>query len=229
MKERTKRERKVRTKEVKIRDRKNVWPGVCIAALLTAIIVYVAMLHAETSALENYAKNNVYVAIKEIPEGLMISESNYSEYFGLKEMDVKIIPETAINGPEQLIGLVPLYTIEKGTFITRGMFDSIDEITADMTAPVVAGFKADDLYQVVGGVLRAGDRIHLIRITDDGAELIWENVYVQSVFDQTGAEIKNEDVSTAAQRVNIYLDKEDVEDFYATLASGTVRVVKVCK
>ena len=37
----------------------------------------------------------------------------------------------------------------------------------DMTQPVVAGFKADDLYQVVGGVLRSGDRINIYQVNEN--------------------------------------------------------------
>ena len=59
--------------------------------------------------------------------------------------------------------------------------------------------------------------------------LIWENLTVQAVFDQAGNQISNEDAFSAAQRINIYLDKADIDDFYARLSSGTLRVVKVCE
>ena len=97
-----------------------------------------------------------------------------------------------------------------------------------MKEPVVAGFRADDLCQVVGGVLRAGDLIHVYSSEEEqGTFLIWENVYVQQVFDSKGTAIPNEDQATAAQRINVFLDKEDVEDFYSRLDQGTLRVVKV--
>ena len=104
----------------------------------------------------------------------------------------------------------------------------LDEIVQEIKDPVIAGFKAEDLYQVAGGVLRAGDRIHVYTVTDERETvLLWENVYVQGVFDQAGARIENGDTSTAAQRLNVYLAKEDVEAFYSGLASGMLRVVKV--
>lgn len=92
----------------------------------------------------------------------------------------------------------------------------------------MAGFKAEDLYQVVGGVLRAGDRIHIYSMSEEGEALpAWSNVYVREVFDQAGNRIVSGDTAAAAQRVNIYLDKKDVEAFYSRLASGTLRVVRV--
>lgn len=47
------------------------------------------------------------------------------------------------------------------------MFTAVNDITKDMTQPVVAGFKADDLYQVVGGVLRSGDRINIYQVNEN--------------------------------------------------------------
>ena len=107
------------------------------------------------------------------------------------------------------------------------MFETKNEITAQMEEPVVAGLRADDLYQVVGGVLRAGDRIHIYRVNEEGeAELAWENVYVQGVFDQSGTAISNDDRDTAAQRINVYLDKKVIEEFYSQLNAGALRIVK---
>ena len=102
----------------------------------------------------------------------------------------------------------------------------IEEHTV-VSEPVVAGLRAEDLYQVVGGVLRAGDRIHIYRVDEEGkAVLAWENVYVQGVFDQSGTAISNEDRNTAAQRINVYLDKKVVEEFYSQLNAGALRIVK---
>ena len=61
------------------------------------------------------------------------------------------------------------------------------------------------------------------------AVLAWESVYVQQVFDISGKDIDAADRTTAAQRLNIYLDKKDIEAFYTGLAGGSLRVVKVCE
>ena len=79
-------------------------------------------------------------------------------------------------------------------------------------------------------MLRAGDRIHIYSVSEENeTSLIWDDVYVQGVFDQAGTQIGNEDAVTAAQRINVYMDKADVEVFYSELASGTLRVVKAYK
>ncbi len=233
---------------------KKILPGAIAVGLLLSIIIYAVMLHVEKTALSDFERSTVVVAAKEIPEGQMITVQNVGNYFTQKEIDAKLVPTNAVMATDQIVEQVALYKIDAGTIMTNGMFDSFNEITAGMEEPVIAGFKADDLYQVVGGVLRAGDRIHIYRIVESGEKeagsiadaepteseetsedteepevVLWENIYVQEVFDQTGNRIVSGDRETAAQRINIYLDKADVEAFYTELASGTLRVVKKCK
>ena len=207
----------------------NKWlSGTTLVALICSVLLFVIMLNVEKNALLAYEKGTIYVATQRIPEGMAIVENNYAKYFEQKELDKKVIPETAITTPEQLIGLVAYGDIDKGTLITTGMFEGIDEITKNMENPVIAGFKAEDLYQVVGGTLRAGDRIHIYKVdAENVATRIWENVYVQQVFDNIGTNISNEDTSTAAQRINVYIDSNDVALFYSELSAGSLRVVKV--
>ena len=99
-----------------------------------------------------------------------------------------------------------------------------------MSEPVIALFRAVYQYHGVGVVLRAGDRIHIYCVEQEEEEqngkLLWDNVSVQQVFDRNGAAIGGDDGTTPAQRVNIYMEKERVADFYAALAQGSLRVVK---
>ena len=209
--------------------------GGVVAALVAAVAVFGVMLQLEKSTLTKYERGTVYVAAVEIPRGQLITEENRGLYFQEKSLDKSLIPETALDSPEQVTGLAAIFDVEPGVLLSGGMFEVLDEVLKDMAEPVVAGFKAEDIYQVAGGVLRAGDRIHIYAVTEDKvseekqAVLVWDNIYVQEVFDQAGTRIANGDTVTAAQRINVYLDKKDVETFYSELASGTLRAVKVCR
>ena len=208
--------------------KKSVLPGAIIFGLLASIIIYVVLINSEKNALADYEKGTIYIAADEIPEGTLISVENIPSFFKLEELDKDLIPKAAISTPEQIEDLISRYTIEKGTLLTRGMFESVNEVTEGMEEPVIAGFKADDLYQVVGGTLRAGDRIHIYSVDEEGEVLlIWSNVCVQEVFDSSGVKITNDDEHTSAQRINVYMDKKDVEPFYSELAKGSLRVVLV--
>lgn len=203
--------------------------GVSIAALVAAVAVFVILLQIEKGVLEQYEKGMIYTAAVPIPKGQMITEDNFRQYFEERELDVGCIPDTALREPGQVCGLAAVFEVEKGVLLTQGMFERLEDILKDMTAPVIAGFRAEDMYQVVGGTLRAGDKVHIYSIQDGEAVLAWEGVYIQQVFDASGASIPNGDESMTAQRINIYLDKGDVEAFYKGLADGSLRVVKICE
>lgn len=215
------------------RGNSKIWAGSIIAAGVAALAVFAAMMQMEKNMLTQYEKGVMLTAVSQIPKGQLLDESNCEQYLESCEADVKLIPETAITSLEDVNGLVAGYDIDAGTFLTQGMFESVNDVIQDMEEPVIAGFKAEDMYQLVGGVLRAGDRIHIYSVRESEAgnitKLIWKNVFVQEVFDQSGIIISNEDKLTAAQRVNVYLDRDDIETFYSELAEGSLRAVKVCK
>ena len=206
-----------------------LWIGCMAAALIAALGIFFLLLYLEKQTLADYEKETVYVADKKIPEGIKITEDNFVEYMVPVELDKSVVAATSVRQPRQVWDSVAKEDVEEGVFVTDGMFEPYQEILADMEQPVIAGFKADDLYQVAGGVLRAGDRIHIYTVSEDKrAGLVWESVYVEQVFDGAGNAISAEDRTALAQRMNVYMDAADVEYFYTELARGALRVVKVC-
>lgn len=202
--------------------------GGVIAALLSAVTVFAVMVQMEKNVLIQYEKGAIYVAAAEIPKGETVTESNYGGYFAERQLDSSCIPDSAISSPDQIRGLVAKTDIEQGVLLTLGMFEPVNEMLETMERPVIAGFKAEDLYQVVSGVLRSGDRVHIYSAKEEEVTLVWQDVFVQQVFDASGTAIANGDNTTAAQRINVYLDQADVERFYGELAAGSLRVVKNC-
>ena len=209
--------------------KKNILPGAALAALVAAIIVYCIMLNVEKNALSAYEKGAILVAAKDMPRGLVLTEDNVKGYLEEKEMDKRLIPEAAITETGQLCLQMTAGELDKGTMITQSLFINLEEMHKNMKEPVAAGFKADDLYQVVSGTLRSGDHIHIYTVDSDTGDvyLTWENVFVKEVFDSAGVLITAEDATSAAQRVNILMEKENIEQFYSELARGSLRVVKV--
>lgn len=209
--------------------KKNILPGAALAALISAIIVYCIMLNVEKNALSAYEKGPILVTSKDVPRGLVLTEDNVNEYFAEKEIDKQLIPEAAIIEADRLFLQMTAGELDKGTLITQSMFTNLKEIQEDMKEPVCAGFKADDLYQVVSGTLRSGDYIHIytVDLNTGDVYLIWDNIFVKEVFDSAGVMITADDKTSAAQRVNILMEKENIEQFYSELAKGSLRVVKV--
>ncbi len=215
--------RKTKTGSMRVRT------GGVIAALAASAAVFIAMLQMEKNILTRYERGTVFAAAVEIPRGQLITEDNINYYFKELQLDKSCIPPTALTDAGQAAGLAACFDIEEVTILTTGMFTQMNMILAKMDRPVVAGFKADDIYQVAGGVLRTGDRINIYSVGGDGEGPVWRDIFVHQVFDASGTVIPNADTVTAAARVNVFLDEGDVEEFYALLDEGSLRVVKLLK
>lgn len=216
---------------MKAKQKKNILPGAALAALLAAVIVYCVMLNVEKNSMRAYEKETVIAASRNISGGTVITQENLPEYFQEIEMDKKLIPQASITDREELNGMMVSTNIDMGSVITNAMIENKKEMIASMNHPVIAGFKAEDLYQVVSGTLRGGDRIHIYTVDEesDMAYLIWENVMVDQVFDSAGTAIAPDNETAAAQRINILMEQEDTERFYSELAVGSLRVVKAVR
>lgn len=215
-------------RERKKPKKKGMWKtGGLIAAFFASVIVFFVMLETQKEILSAYEVGVVYMAAREIPKGTVVTAKNWTDYFEEASLDKNCIPESAIVAGWLPEDMAAVYSIEEGTILTQGMFEKTLMITKEMDAPCILGFKAEDLYQVVGGVLRAGDRIHIYSVTEEeNSNFVWSDVYVEGVFDQSGNRIASGDGSSCAARINIYLDESDVEQFYEELAKGSLRVVK---
>lgn len=207
---------------------KHILPGVAFIALIAAIAVYCILLNMEINILNDYEKGTVLITKKKIMSGVILDADNVGEYFTEAEIDKRMIPKTALVNPEKLFQRIVVSPLDQGVIVTEAMVEALAEIRNEMSDPVLAGFRADDLYQVVSGVLRSGDRIHIYVVDKETgtAALMWENIFVQEVFNSAGVFISPEDRTTAAQRVNILMEGNEVEQFYTRMEQGSLRVVK---
>ena len=130
-----------------------IWNGSILAAFVAAMAVFVFLLQTEKRVLTEYEKEQVCVVTAAIPRGEKISAENAEQYITVMEIDKRIVPETALKSTEAASGRIAAYGVEQGMVLTTGMLLELSEITEQMREPVIAGFRAEDLYQVVGGVV----------------------------------------------------------------------------
>lgn len=224
-------------KKQKDPDKKRpVLPWIVLGCLVAALAVYGAAIHIQTQILSAYDKGTVYTASASMAAGDVMGADEAAGKVAPIEIAAGAVPADAVTDPAQLADSAARYDIEPGTILCLSMFETVDDMVAGMKEPVIAGFRSEDIYQVVGGVLRAGDTISIYTI-DNVAEigtaeyvgtLRWDNVRVQEVFDSSGIAISSIDDAIPASRVNVYMEKGEVEEFYAKLAQGSLRVVVNC-
>lgn len=211
------------------KEKKRILPGVIIVAFVAALATFFILLQAEKNMLSEYEKEAVWCSSQQLPKGLEITQQNWQQYFVQTDIEKSKVPEKKVTDPQLLIGKLAGLEIPRGTVLTDTMFEGDEKYIASMQSPVIAGCKADDLFQFVSGVLRKGDLVHIYAVNEDlGATyLLWENVLVYQVFDTAGNLIPPEDITTPAARVNLLLEKGNAELFYNELQNGSLRVVKV--
>lgn len=222
--------RKEQNKE-QFRDsrRKKGWLGTVLAAFTAALISYAALLNIEKNMLSAYEKAECWVLAETLEKGTEITADNMALLLQRAEVDVRHIPQRAVTNPEMLAGSQAAITIPSGSIVTDAMFTEQGSYRASLEKPVIAGCKAEDLYQLVSGTLRSGDRIHIYTVDEEmgDAYLIWDNVMVYQTFDSGGNLIPPQDTVSAAARINVLLEEGNAELFYSELYKGSLRVVKL--
>lgn len=208
---------------------KKVLPGIILAAFAAAVITYVVLLNVEKNALSAYEKAECWVLAQTLERGTEITEENLGRIFSRVQVDLQRIPQEVVTDPESLLDCQAAISIPQGSIVTAAMFVPPAEERAALEKPVIAGCKAEDLYQLVSGTLRSGDRIHIYTVDEELGDtyLIWDNVMVYQTFDSAGNLIPPQDTISAAARINVLLEEGNAELFYRELYQGSLRVVKV--
>lgn len=203
--------------------------GITLAALVAAVITYVVLLNVEKNALSAYEKADCWIMAETLEKGTELTPDNIGSLFVQIQVDVRHIPQEAVTDPQALAGSQAAITIPAGSMVTNAMFTQAGSYRAALRKPVIAGCKAEDLYQLVSGTLRSGDRIHIYSVDEElgQAYLIWDDVMVYQVFDSSGNLIPPQDTVSAAARINVLLEEGNAEAFYSELYRGSLRVVKL--
>ncbi len=214
-------------KRVGMANRYRMWLKCSLAAFVTSVALFLVLLQMEKNTLADFERTGVLVARAEIPKGMDLTADNINQYVEICEIDRACVSECFVTDKEALLDLASLYQIDKGSFLTRGMFQGQEQILENMDNPVIVGLKTEDLEQMVGGVLRKGDWIDIYSLNEEGvAEQLWQRLYVQQSFDSSGTPVDIGDKKTAVSRINVYIDSREVKRFYKGISAGTLRVVK---
>lgn len=210
-----------------------------MACVLGFLILYVALVSIESAAVNDYKNYEVtaYIPVKAIEEKTQVTENNVHGLFHKVIRDSRILPEDYVSDPMELVGQYAKKEIGLMEVVTAGGFQTID-MCEGIQNPVEVSFSANNYDQVVGGILREGDRINLyvIRKEKDEAgeqmvsELIIKDTYITKAFTNTGMEVSREDEvnkDTPTTVINVYIPRDKEETFHKAVIEGTLRVSKI--
>lgn len=206
-------------------------------AIITAIIVFIALIVIQSGILSNYETTQVVVAKSNIPKGTDVNETNYKDYFGYADLDSRLVPEGAITDIELAKDNVTSQDIATNEFLNANALMSVDEIAQNIAGEtgkvedlVVSGFAASDLSNSVCGILRRGDTVDITLIYNDDLgtpqTTVLSNVYVKNAYDGGGVEIYAGNTATATM-FNFLLTQEEDDLLNKIITNnGTIRIRK---
>lgn len=208
---------------------KRILPGLVLAAFAAALVTYAVLINMEKNILSAYEKADCWVLAETLEKGTELTADNMGSLFRQEQVDVRHIPQGAVTDLQMLVGNQAAITIPSGSMAIHTMFRDGGERLAALDRPVIAGCRAEDLYQLASGTLRGGDRIHIYTVDEElgQAYLVWEDVMVYQAFDSSGNLIPSQDTLSAAARINVLLEEGDAGLFYSELYKGSLRVVKL--
>jgi hypothetical protein len=205
---------------------------VILYCIIITVVLYVLMIFIEKSVINADDNKIVYVAVKEVPENILVTEENIGTYFEAKERALSAVPDKAIENGAELYGMYTDRVINKNEIVTGESFSSLDERTKDIEHPIEVSLNASNLSQLVGGVLRTGDYINIWSVksnTINGEKItetknICSHVYVTRTFSSSGEIASEDNADMATMIVNIIIPAEQEEEFNTAIVEGTLRV-----
>jgi len=212
---------------------------ILLFCILGFLILYGVLLSIESAAVNDYKNYEVttYIPVLVIEKNTKVTKENVQNLFQEVIRDSRILPEDYISNPIELIGRYAKKEIGLMEIIHAGSFQETD-MSEGITNPVEVSFSVNNYDQVVGGILREGDRINLyvIRKEKDEAgervvsEPIIRDTYITKAFTNTGLEVRREDTvngETPTTVINVYIPGDKEETFHKAVIEGTLRVSKI--
>lgn len=199
---------------------------VAVFAFLASAAVYAVMLKIEKEMLAGEKQISVWVLKEEIERNRIVQDEELKNLVEPVSYPESLVPEKAILDTELIPSGKALCQLGKGTVLCEGMFIDVGLDEQRYREPVIATVEVEDLMAAVGGILRQGDKINLYIFKEEQEIGRYEDVLVEDVFDGSGMSILGEETQPAS-RINVYLERDEVAEFYRIQQDAVVRSAKL--
>lgn len=208
-------------------------PRVIVYSLIMTLVLYAVMLFVERTVLKSADYEYVYAAKMTVEKNTILTLENIDEYFELAERQADWLPQGSVTDVGQLVGKIVKYGYEKNQIVTLSGLSESDIRTEKIENPVEVALDGGSLSQMVGGIIREGDRINIWSVSRENengentvkADKICDYAYVTRVFTSSGVQLKQTSQDAgAAMVVNIVIPASKEEEFNIALEKGTLRV-----
>ncbi|MBE6047150.1 MAG: hypothetical protein E7213_01875 [Clostridium sp.] len=197
-------------------------------SLVVTVVSFLLILFIENKIYNPEGTTSVYVVKEEkIEKGCIIDEKNFDELFDVQKRRSDQIPKVYLENKEDIYNHRLNQDIYENQVVTCDKFDDLDDELSEISEKRLTTFKAGNISNVVGGMLRAGDKVDIILTSKNQSITILEDAFISEVRTSDGVKIDKLDKTKSAQIITFTMDISDVEKLEAAEAQGTINLAKV--
>lgn len=200
--------------------------GLSLLAFLVSGILYLALLHIEKEAVATEPIDQVWVLKQEWSKGMNLEETKLQESLELCEVPKKLIPVDAFLATQAVPTGRVTATYSAGTIVTQNMIENVDTAARRLKEPTVVAVEAADYLSAAGGILAEGDQVDLFFWKDSELLGTYKGLTVACVMD-AGGNVQNGAEEKTMVRFTVYLERDQVQQFYGFQQEGKVRAAKL--
>lgn len=201
-----------------------------IVVLGFAMLSFICLMAIANSVSGSYETQDIYVARKEIPKFTKITESNFDEYFELKNnINTSIVTEDIIVDKEDLVGLYCIENIHPTTTLSKQQFMKEKMKLSEYKKPYEFSLAVDSFSDAASGTIREGDYVRIYTLDNSNSsitEVSNKLLYVSAAFDSSGKLITAGDTESVATSFNFFIEESEEQELYANLCDKKVILVK---
>lgn len=135
-----------------------------IIALVFGILAFIVLIVINNKV--SSKDTNMIWSVKEIPQGLTLTKDNINDYVKTKPTNDSVKNGEIVIDTSELIGKTAVRDIKESELLQESFFIKGEDIKSQFKNPVLVSFTATDFSSTANGVIRAGDRINIVKIVD---------------------------------------------------------------
>ena len=203
-----------------------------VMSLIITVISFLFILYIEEKIYNPNGTNPVYVVdVEKLDKNYIITEENFDNLFVLEERRSEQIPKLYVNNKEEIYNYYLKCDMYKNEILSLDKLISVDDELSKIMDPREITVNASSTDDVLGGKLRAGDRVDVLvtykKANNIVTETRLEDIYISKTASSDGVEISRSNKDKTAQSITFLLIKSDAEELETCLALGTWKLAKV--
>ena len=207
------------------KNKSNIVGRLVVSLIITLMLIF-ALFIIKKSLSTKEEEYEVICSSQEIPENVVISDKNFTQYFIIKKVPVSILPQGCYRDKDLLNGLQVIATIPRNTIVTNVNFIKESDVLNTMDNPVVMGVALNNSSDGLNGTLRPGDIVDIV-FCETKKTITIRNVYIVNAFDNSGVSIDVSNTSAIASKINVYIESDYVTSFAEHLKNCDVYISKI--